>query len=166
MSPKKVFNFLLTFPQLFPQNQIKSSNKLIPLIVEIYPIDCSLISEVDQNIIVNLSKRRTDSLEGQLKKGKSVIGTFHTSKPNGNKPAMWSFIKNDNKFEGEIILFKNNQLWHSFQNKIKSETVNRVLFSGLAFSLNSILKDRDLLKASSDFFNIGEGCYGGRLKKV
>ena len=139
---------------------------MIPLIVEIYPIDCTLISEVDQNIIVNLSKRRNDSLEGQLKKGKSVIGIFNTSKPNIKKPAMWSFTKNDNKFEGEIILFKNNKLWHAYQNKIKSENVNRVLFSGLAYSLNSISKDKDLLKASSDFFNIGQGCYGGRLKKV
>ena len=125
-----------------------------------------MISEVDQNIIINLSKRRNDSLEGQLKKGNSVIGTFRTSKPNEKQPAMWSFIKNDNKSEGEIILFKNNQLWHAFQNKIKSENVNRVLFSGLAYSLNSISKDKDLLKASSDFFNIGQGCYGGRLKKV
>ena len=139
---------------------------MIPFIVEIYPIDCTLISEADQNIIINLSKRRIDSLEGQLKKGKTVIGMFHTSKPNEKQPAMWSFIKNDNKFEGEIILLKNNKIWHAFQNKIKSETVNRVLFSGLAYSLNSILKDRDLLKASSDFFNIGQGCYGGRLKKV
>ena len=139
---------------------------MIPFIVEIYPIDCTLISEVNQNIIINLSKRRNDSLEGQLKKGKLVIGTFNTSKPNIEKPAMWSFIKNDNKSEGEIILFKNNQLWHAFQNKIKSENVNRVLFSGLAYSLNSILKDKDLLKASSDFFIIGQGCYGGRLKKV
>ena len=105
-------------------------------------------------------------MEGQLKKGKSVIGTFRTSNPNEKQPAIWSFIKNDNKFEGEIILFKNNQLWHAFQNKIKSENVNRVLFSGLAYSLNSILKDKDLLKASSDFFIIGQGCYGGRLKKV
>ena len=139
---------------------------MIPFLVEIYPIDCTLISEVDQNIIINLSKRRIDSLEGQLKKGNSVIGTFRTSKPNEKQPAMWSFIKNDNKSEGEIILFKNNQLWHAFQNKIKSENVNRVLFSGLAYSLNSISKDKDLLKASSDFFNIGQGCYGGRLKKV
>ena len=139
---------------------------MIPFIVEIHPIDCTLISEVDQNIIINLSKRRIDSLEGQLKKGKSVIGTFHTSKPNEKQPAIWSFIKNDNKSEGEIILFQNNQLWHAFQNQIKSENVNRVLFSGLAYSLNSISKDRDLLKASSDFFNIGPGCYGGRLKKV
>ena len=139
---------------------------MIPFIVEIYPIDCTLISEVDQNIVIILSKRRIDSLEGQLKKGKSVIGKFYTSKPNEKQPAMWSFIKNDKKSEGEIILFKNNQLWHSFQNKIKSENVNRVLFSGLAYSLNSISKDKDLLKASSDFFNIGQGCYGGRLKKV
>ena len=139
---------------------------MIPFIVEIYPIDCTLISEVDQNIIINLSKRRIDSLEGQLKKGKTVVGTFLTSKPNVKQPAMWSFIKKDNKFEGEIILLKNNQIWHAFQNKIKSENVNRVLFSGLAYSLNGILKDRDLLKASSDFFNIGQGCYGGRLKKV
>jgi len=139
---------------------------LIPFIVEVYPIDCTLISEVNQNITINLSKRTKNSLEGHLKKGKSVIGTFHTSKPNVKQPAMWSFIKNDNKFEGEIILFKNNQLWHAFQSKIKSENVNRVLFSGLAYNLNSILKDRDLLKASSDFFYIGKGCYGGRLKKV
>ena len=79
---------------------------------------------------------------------------------------MWSFIKNNNEFEGEIILFKNNYLWHPFQNEINSENVNRVLFSGLAYSLNSMLKDRDLLKASSGFFKIGKGCYGGRLKKV
>ena len=139
---------------------------MIFLIVEIYPIDCTLISEVDQNIIINLSKRRNDSLEGQLKKGNSVIGKFYTSKPNLKQPAMWSLIKNDNKFKGEIILFKNNHIWHSYQNKIKSENINRVLFPGLAYSLNSILKDSDLLKASSDFFNIGKGCYGGRLKKV
>ena len=139
---------------------------MIPFIVEIYPINCTLISEADQNIIINLTKRRNDSLEGHLKKGKSVIGKFYTSKPNAKKPAMWSFIKNYNKFEGEIILFKDNHLWHAFQSKIKSENVNRVLFSGLAYSLNSILKDKDLLKASSDFFNIGQGCYGGRLKKV
>ena len=139
---------------------------MIPFLVEIYPIDCTLISEVNQNITINLSKRRHNSLEGQLKKDKFVIGTFHTSKPNVKKPAMWKFIKNDHKFEGEIILFKNNQLWHAFQSKIKSENVNRVLFTGLAYNLNSILKDRDLLKASSDFFNIGKGCYGGRLKKV
>ena len=139
---------------------------MIPFLVEIYPINCTLISEVDNSIIINLTKRRNDSLEGKLKKGKSVIGTFHTSKPYLKKPAMWSFIKNDNKFEGEIILFKNNQLWHAFQSKIKSENVNRVLFSGLAYNLNSILKDKDLLKASSDFFSIGKGCYGGRLKKV
>ena len=103
---------------------------------------------------------------GQLKKGKSVIGIFLTRKPNENKPSMWSFIKNDKAFEGEIILFKNNYLWHPYQNKIKSSNVNRVLFSGLAYSLNSILKDRDLLKASSDFFNIGKGCYGGKIKKT
>ena len=139
---------------------------MIPFIVEIHPIDCTLISEIDQSIVINLSKRRSDSLEGELKKGKSIIGKFYTSKPNVKQPAMWSFIKNDYKFAGEIILFKDNKLWHSFQRKIKSENVNRVLFSGLAYSLNSILIDRDLLKASSDFFNIGKGCYGGRLKKV
>ena len=139
---------------------------MIPFITEIYPIDCTLISAEDDNIIIHLSKRRKDSLEGKFKEGKSVIGTFLTSKPKVNKPAMWSFIKNDQKFEGEIILFKNNDLWHPFQNKIKSENVNRVLFSGLAYSLNSILKDKDLLKASSDFFNIGKGCHGGRIKKV
>ena len=139
---------------------------MIPFIADIYPIDCTLISEVENNIIINLSKRRNDSLEGQLKKGKSVIGIFYTSKPRLNKPAIWSFIKNDKKFEGEIILFKNNHLWHPFQNEIKSENVNKVLFSGLAYSLNSILKDSDLLKATSSFFNIGKGCHGGRLKKV
>ena len=139
---------------------------MIPFLVEIYPIDCTLISEVDQNVIINLSKRRNDSLEGQLKKGKTVIGRLFTSNPKVNKPAMWSFIKNNNEFEGEIILFKNNYLWHPFQNEINSENVNRVLFSGLAYSLNSILKDRNLLKASSGFFKIGKGCYGGRLKKV
>ena len=139
---------------------------MIPFLVEIYPINCTLISEVDNSIIINLTKRRTDSLVGQLKKGKSVIGIFLTRKPKENKPSMWSFIKNDKAFEGEIILFKNNYLWHPYQNKIKSSNVNRVLFSGLAYSLNSILKDRDLLKASSDFFYIGKGCYGGKIKKT
>ena len=138
---------------------------MIPFIVEIFPIDCTLISEVNQNIIINLSKRRNDSLEGQLKKGNHVIGMFYTSKPNGKQPAMWRFVRKNNNFEGEMILFKNNYLWHPFQSKIKSENVNRVLFSGLAYSLNSISKERDLLKASSSFFKIGQGCYGGRIKK-
>ena len=139
---------------------------MISFLVEIFPIDCTLASEEVHNISINLSRRTLNSLEGELKKGKSVIGKFSTSKPKTTKPAMWSFLKDDQKFEGEIILFQNNYIWHPFQNKIKSENVNRVLFSGLAYSLNSILKDKDLLKASSDFFNIGQGCYGGRLKKV
>tara|TARA_Y100000589_G_C26795111_1_gene483365 strand:+ start:55 stop:474 length:420 start_codon:yes stop_codon:yes gene_type:complete len=138
---------------------------LIPFLAEIYPINCTLVSEVYKNISINLSKRRSDSLEGQLKKGESVIGKFYTSKPKSTKPAMWSFLKKDKKFEGEIILFQNNYLWHPYQNKIKSENVNRVLFSSLAYSLNLISKDRDLLEASSGFFNIGPGCYGGRIKK-
>ncbi len=139
---------------------------MIPFIVEIYPIDCTLISEEDQNISINLSRRKTDSLEGKLKKGKSIIGSFHTSKPNVNKPAMWSLKKNNKTYEGEILLFRNNYLWHTYQNKIKSANVNRVLFSGLAYTLKSITSDRDLLRASSSFFKIGQGCYGGRVKKV
>tara|TARA_Y100001978_G_C23593451_1_gene385052 strand:+ start:386 stop:805 length:420 start_codon:yes stop_codon:yes gene_type:complete len=137
---------------------------VIPFLVEIYPIDCTIVSEEDNNIIINLNKRRSDALEGQLKKGNSVIGKFFTSKPKLEKPAKWRFHKNNRRFEGEIILFKDNYLWHPFQNKIKSENINRVIFSGLAYSLNSIFNDRDLLKASSGFFNIGYGCYGGRIK--
>ena len=139
---------------------------MIPFIVEIYPINCTLISEQDNNVSINLSKRRSDSLQGQLKKGNFVIGKFYTSKPKENKPPIWRILVNKIKFEGEIILFKDNDLWHPFQNEIKSENVNRVLFSGLAYSLNSISKDRELLKASSGFFNIGRGCYGGKIKKV
>ena len=139
---------------------------MIPFLVEIYPIDCTLISEEEINITINLSKRRINSLEGQLKKGKNVIGKFYTSKPKEDKPAMWSFLRNDKKFEGEIILFHNNYLWHPFQNKIKSKNINRVIFSGLAYSLNSMFNDRDLLKASSGFFYIGKGCYGGKIQKV
>ncbi len=138
---------------------------MIPFIAEIYPINCNLVSEEVNKISINLSIRRNNSLQGQLKNGKSVIGEFYTSKPKSAKPAMWSFLNNNKKFEGEIILFQNNYLWHPFQNKIKSENVNRVLFSGLAYNLNLISKDRDLLKASSGFFNIGPGCYGGRIKR-
>ena len=139
---------------------------MIPFLVEIYPINCTLVSEEDHTVSINLSKRRRDSLEGHIKKGESVIGKFFTSQPKFKTPAMWIFIKNKKKFEGDILLFKNNNLWHPFQNKIKSETVNRVIFSGLAYNLNTIFKDRNLLKASSGFFNIGQGCYGGRIKKI
>ena len=139
---------------------------MIPFLVEIYPIDCTLISEEEINITINLSKRRINSLEGHLKKGKHVIGKFHTSKPKEDKPAMWSFLRKDKKFEGEIILFQNNYLWHPFQDKIKSKDINRVIFSGLANSLNSMFNDRDLQKASSGFFYVGKGCYGGKIKKV
>ena len=138
---------------------------MISFLVEIYPIECTLASEEVHNISINLSRRTINSLEGELKKGKSVIGKFSTSKPKTTKPAMWSFLKDDQKFEGEIILFQDNYIWHPFQNKIKSENVNRVLFSGLSYSLNLISKDRDLLEASYGFFNIGAGCYGGRIKK-
>ena len=138
---------------------------MISFLVEIYPIDCTLVSEEVHNISINLSRRTINSLEGELKKGKSVIGKFSTSKPKTTKPAMWSFLRDDQKFEGEIILFQNNNIWHPFQNKIKSENVNRVLFSGLSYSLNLISTDRDLLEASYGFFNIGSGCYGGRIKK-
>ena len=138
---------------------------MISFLVGIFPIDCTLASEEVHNISINLSRRTLNSLEGELKKGKSVIGKFSTSKPKTTKPAMWSFLKDDQKFEGEIILFQNNYIWHPFQNKIKSENVNRVLFSGLSNSINLISKDRDLLEASYGFFNIGPGCYGGRIKK-
>ena len=138
---------------------------MISFLVEIYPIECTLASEEVHNISINLSRRTINSLEGELKKGKSVIGKFSTSKPKTTKPAMWSFLKDDQKFEGEIILFQDNYLWHPFQSKIKSENVNRVLFSGLSYSLNLISKDRDLIEASYGFFNIGSGCYGGRIKK-
>ncbi len=138
---------------------------MILFLVEIYPIECTLLSEEVHNISIHLSRRTSNSLEGDLKKDNFVIGKFNTSKPKANKPAMWSFLNKNKKFEGEIILFQNNDIWHPFQNKIKSENVNRVLFSGLASSLNLISKDGDLLEASSGFFNIGQGCYGGRIKK-
>jgi hypothetical protein len=44
--------------------------------------------------------------------------------------------------------------------------VNKVLFSGLSSKLSKVSNERELLKATSGFFKIGNGCYGGRINKV
>ena len=49
---------------------------------------------------------------------------------------------------------------------MKSNEVNKVLFTGLSSKLSKVTNARDLLKATSGFFKIGSGCHGGRIKKV
>ena len=67
---------------------------------------------------------------------------------------------------GEAILLKGHEIWHPYQTKIKSHEVNKVLFSGLSSKLSKVTNERDLLKATSGFFKISSGCYGGRINKV
>ena len=78
----------------------------------------------------------------------------------------WSFEKDRTKLRGETILLKDGKIWHPYQTKIKSHEVNMVIFSGLSSKLSTITNNTDLLKASSGFFKIGSGCYGGRINKV
>ncbi len=140
---------------------------MYPLLVDIIqPINCILISEDVPSISIVLSERRSYALKGYLSKDNNIKGNFYTYKPTQEQPTSWSFEKANIKFKGEAILLKNNKIWHPYQNKINSNEVNKVLFSGLSSKLSKITNEKDLLKGTSGFFKIGDGCHGGRIKKV
>ena len=130
------------------------------------PINCVLISEDVPSITIVLSERRENSLKGKIFKNKRLKGIFYTRKPNKENSANWSFESSNIKFNGEIILFKDKELWHQYQNKIKANQVNRALFLNLSLKLSKITNDIDLLKGSSGFFKIGNGCNGGKINKA
>ena len=132
----------------------------------IQPINCILVSEEVPSISIVLSERRSTGLKGIILNENNIQGNFYTHKPTQLKPSSWSFEDTNNKFYGEAILLKNNEIWHPYQTKIKSHEVNKVLFSTLSSKLTKVTKERDLLKATSGFFKIGNGCYGGRINKV
>ncbi len=137
------------------------------LLVEIIqPINCVLVSEDVPSISIVLSERRSNALQGTISNEKNIRGTFYTHKPTQNKPSSWSFENKNIKFSGEAILLKGNEIWHPYQTEIKSHEVNKVLFSGLSSKLSKVSNERELLKATSGFFKIGNGCYGGRINKV
>ena len=105
------------------------------------------------------------------KKGYKIMmnnfkGNFYTHRPIKDKPTSWGFENGQIKLNGEAILLKDGKIWHPYQTKIKSHEVNMVLFTGLSSKLSRITNNADLLKASSGFFRIGSGCYGGRINKV
>ena len=130
------------------------------------PINCVLISEDVPSITIVLSERRENSLKGKIFNNNKVKGTFYTRKPNKENLASWSFESTNINFNGEIILFKDKELWHRYQNKIKANKVNRALFSKLSLKLSKITNDIDLLKGTSGFFKIGNQCNGGRINKA
>ena len=132
----------------------------------IQPINCILVSEDVPSISIVLSERRSTALKGIILNENNIQGNFYTHKPTQLKPSSWSFEDTNNKFYGEAILLKDNEIWHPYQTKIKSHEVNKVLFSTLSSKLTKVTKERDLLKATSGFFKIGNGCYGGRINKV
>ena len=130
------------------------------------PINCILVSEEVPSITIVLSQRGSNSLMGSLLSENNNKGNFYSHKPTKQKRASWKFEKINNVFKGESILLKNGEIWHEYQTKIKSHEVNRVLFSGLSSNLSKVTNERDLLKATSGFFKIGNECYGGRINKV
>ena len=130
------------------------------------PINCVLISEDVPSITIVLSERREDSLKGSIFNDKKNTGTFYTRKPNKENSARWSFESSNIKFNGEILLFKDKELWHRYQNKIKANQVNRALFSNLSLQISKISNDIDLLKGTSSFFKIGNYCNGGKINKA
>ena len=137
------------------------------LLVElIQPINCILISEEVPSISIVLSERRLNSLKGFILNKEKFRGNFYTHKPTNEKTASWSFEQENIKLNGGAILLKDEILWHKYQNKIKSYEVNKVLFYGLSSKLSLITRDLDLLKATSGYFRIGNGCYGGRINRV
>ena len=131
-----------------------------------HPIQCILISEEVPGISIILSERTSNSLKGSISSNHNIKHNFHTHKPRRDKPTSWSFESGEIKFNGEAILFKDGKIWHQYQTKIQSNEVNRVIFSGLSAKLSKITNNRELLKATSGLFKIGNGCYGGRIKKV
>ena len=137
------------------------------LLVElIQPINCILISEEVPSISIVLSERRLNSLKGFILNKEKFRGNFYTHKPTNEKTASWSFEQEKIKLNGGAILLKDEILWHKYQNKIKSYEVNKVLFYGLSSKLSLITRESDLLKATSGYFRIGNGCYGGRINRV
>ena len=132
----------------------------------IQPINCILVSEDVPSISIVLSERRSNALKGTILNEKNIRGTFYTYKPTQIKPSSWSFENTNINFSGEAILLKGNEIWHPYQTEIKSYEVNKVLFSGLSSKLSKVSDERELLKATSGFFKIGNGCYGGRINKV
>jgi hypothetical protein len=132
----------------------------------IEPINCILVSEEVPSISIVLSERRSNALKGSISNKKNIKGDFYTHKPTQTKPSSWSFENTNINFSGEAILLKGNEIWHPYQTEIKSYEVNKVLFSGLSSKLSKVSDERELLKATSGFFKIGNGCYGGRINKV
>ena len=130
------------------------------------PINCVLISEDVPSITIVLSERRSNSLKGKIFNNKKIKGIFYTRKPNKENSANWSFESSNIIFSGEIILFKDKELWHRYQNKIKPNQVNRALFSNLSLKLSEITNDIDLLKGTSSFFKIGNHCNGGKINNA
>ena len=96
----------------------------------------------------------------------NIQHNFYTHRPRREKSTSWSFESGETKFNGEVILLKDGKIWHKYQTKIQSNEVNRVYFSGLSSKLLKITNNHDLLEATSGFFKIGNGCYGGRINKV
>jgi len=131
-----------------------------------HPIQCFLISEEVPSISIILNERRSNSLKGFISSMKNIEGNFYTHKPTKESPTSWSFENGHTKLNGEAILLKDGKIWHPYQTKIKSHEVNMVIFSGLSSKLSKITNDTYLLKATSGFFKIGSGCYGGRINKV
>ncbi len=137
------------------------------LLSEVFqPINCVLISENVPSITIVLSERRKNSLKGKIFNNKQIKGIFYTRKPNKENSANWSFKSPNANFHGKIILFKDNELWHLYQNKVKANQVNRALFSDLSMKLSKITNDIDLLKGTSGFFKIGNQCNGGKINKA
>ena len=130
-----------------------------------HPIHCVLISEEVPSISIILNERRSNSLKGFIS-AKNLKGHFFTHRPVRENSTSWSFENGKTKFNGEAILLKDGEIWHPYQTKIKSHEVNMVIFSGLSTKLSKITSNTYLLKASSGFFKIGSGCYGGRINKV
>ena len=140
---------------------------MFSFLVEVFqPINCVLISEEVPNITIVLSERREDSLKGKIFNGNKIKGIFYTRKPNKENSANWTFESAEINFNGEIVLFKDKEHWHRYQNKIKANQVNRALFSNLSFELSKISNDIDLLRGTSGFFKIGNQCYGGKINKA
>ena len=131
-----------------------------------HPIQCFLISEEVPSISIILKERRSNSLKGFISSKKNLEGNFYTHRPTREKPTSWSFENKGSKFNGEAILLKDGKIWHPYQTTIKSHEVNMVIFSGLSSKLSTLTNNPDLLKATSGFFKIGSGCYGGRINKV
>ena len=140
---------------------------MYPFLAEIsHPIQCFLISEEVPSISIILKERRSNALKGSISSKSNFKGNFYTHRPIKDKPTSWSFENGVTKLNGEAILLKDGKIWHPYQTKIKSHEVNMVLFSGLSSKLSRITNNPDLLKATSGFFRIGSGCYGGRINKV